>query len=246
MFGVIGEIEKFIIGNVKKEFIEYTSSHDEISEKLNARKMTLIDNENNKHVLEMIRANSPSKYIGCEDRVVLGAIATYYNTEDGYVHHGEITSKDLLACLWKKNLKYCYKDLDNKIHICEDTPHDMIEVRDVDIDNFDVKVLDTNLFVEAMTVDNRCVKIPVSAKYKIPSNKEEDDTPILFSDLSSLVSAQEDRLRRKELEKKLHITLDEFKNERVDDMDKIKYDTNDIRKIKILKIYERRFLDGNK
>lgn len=246
MYGIIGEVDKFIIGKNIRKFTKYKSSYEEIDEKLQKMKMEIVDNKQNEETLYKIKNNIGVDSVESDRDVVLGIIATHYGTDTGIVKYGELSARDAVSCLLKKPLRYCYLDNNNMIHISKDTPKELIEIRNLESKNKTQKELDTILHLKVRNRLGQELNIPIVAYYEVDEMENSDNSPILFSNLDELAKMQEEIYKKQKIINNLHIAKEEFSNERVNDIHLKKYKTKDKRLAKILKIYERRFLHDNK
>lgn len=241
MIGIIGEVKKFIISKETVKFLSYTNTYEEMLTKLQKMNLKLIDNENNRLVKEKVINNISTLPKGYKEKVV-GAVAVYYDTVDGSVKLGEIDDIKLSMALTVKNLKYCFKDINSEIRLSKETPMDMLLYKERNSDTVDVKTLDTELYLEVISNKDKVLQVPITARYNIyEDNNSDSEYPIMFSNLEEIHKLQYKRKQVKSIENKLDISIEEFRDVAITEDDLIRYKTKDIRKAKVLKIYERRF-----
>lgn len=246
MFCVIGEVDKFIVQHNDKEFIKYSMSEEEIKNKLRDNGLELIDNENNNVVLSNIRDNVYKQSEG--SATLIGARALYRDMIGKKVNYGDIELSAIRATLMRRDLKYCFLDLDGEVKVSRDTPNDMIEVREFKGEKIVQQKVHTNLQLDVRDADGKIstVKVPADFIAPIISEELEQTMPFLCKDLDLVLGNQRAREVNTLANKVLTLIIKDIDRnglidvEKIEEHDHIKYGTYNIFKLRLLKTIERR------
>lgn len=245
---LVKEVKTFLFHKDEYEFVKYDWNIEDIKGIMVGKGCTLVDDDNNKKMLDMIKNNSPIKYKLDEDGILIGAEAMYMDTENNTIEFGKVSLSDLKYTLQARDVDYCYMDIKSNVYISRLTPKNKLMVVEYNGEKVQKSGIMTGLYLNVIDYLNNINKVEITATYNIPDMNS--DTPILYGNLTAMKSIQSKEELVKEVKHYIEI-MDSYLSSRtlvgVKDITKKdceKFGTNNVDKLRLLKTIERK-IQGN-